>query len=290
VALKRTGEKHLDLDIVVCAKNQASYLNRILKQIVAEVPFKNLIVVYGTSQDRTPQIAQKYTKNTFWDRDKGLGAARAMGIAKASSEIVAMVDADVILATGWYEKLICHFRSPHVAAVMGTCVYGYGCKPLEAYWEYIRRTEQVNYGCQNTMFRREAVLSVGNFDSAIRGAGEDYDLYLRLQAAGYQWVWEKTASAYHPMTMREYLRHVSWWTRGRPYIDEMEQWANTTSILRVYLRQAVYAVEALKTAEKLSVKVHPTFLLYWPTVRANSLLILLSELKKRNIALKCAQK
>jgi len=275
----------LDLDVVVCAKNQASYLDRILKQIVVEIPHKTLIVVYGSSQDKTCKVAQKYADKTIWDENKGLGAARARGITEATSEIVAMVDADVILAKGWYEKLSGHFDKPQVAAVMGTCIYGYGCKPLEAYWEYIRRTEKINYGCQNTLFRREAVLKVGNFDSTIQGAGEDYDLYRRLQAAGYLWLWKKTASAYHPMTMQDYLRHVSWWTRGRPYIDETANWAATTSILRVYMHQALYALEALKTAEKLSVKVHPTFLLYWPTLRINSLMILLRELKKRNIAL-----
>jgi cellulose synthase/poly-beta-1,6-N-acetylglucosamine synthase-like glycosyltransferase len=271
----------LDLDIVVCAKNQAAYLNQILKQITVAVPFKNLIVVYGTSKDNTKQVAEKYTKQAFWDGDRGLGAARALGMTKASSEIVAMVDADVILAGDWYERLICRFSDSKTAAVMGTCVYGYGCKPLEAYWEYIRRTEEVNYGCQNTMFRRRAVLEVGNFDATIRGAGEDYDLYLRLQAAGYTWLWEKQASAYHPMTMNEYIKHVSWWTRGRPYVDEVERWAGKTSVFRVHMRQMLLFVESLKKAEKLSMEVHPTFLVYWPAISLNSALITLSELKKR---------
>ena len=276
----------MDLDIVVCAKNQAPYLNQILKQITAEVPSKNLIVVYGTSKDSTKQVAEKYTQHVFWDEDQGLGAARALGMTKASSEIVAMVDADVILAGDWYAKLICRFSDSKAAAVMGTCVYGYGCKPLEAYWEYIRRTEEVNYGCQNTMFRREAVLEVGNFDANIRGAGEDYDLYLRLQAAGYTWLWEKQASAYHPMTMREYIKHVSWWIRGRPYIDEVERWADKTSVFRVHMRQALLFIESLKKAGKLSVKIHPTFLVYWPTISLNNALITLNELKKRSIKLK----
>ncbi len=247
------------------------------------MPHKNLIVIYGSSKDTTQQVAEKYTRQVFWDEDHGLGAARALGVAKASSEIVAMVDADVILAEDWYRKLIGCFDNPAVAAVMGTCVYGYGCKPLEAYWEYIRRTEKVNYGCQNTMFRREAVLEVGNFDSCIRGAGEDYDLFLRLSAAGYVWLWAKQASVYHPMTMHEYLKHVSWWTRGRPYVDEVERWAGETSVFRVYMRQMLLMFESLKKAEKLSVKVHPTFLVYWPAVSLNSALIVLSELKKRNL-------
>ena len=124
----------MELDVVVCAKNQAKHLDRVLRQIVHNVPLKNLIVIYATSVDDTEQTAKKYTNNVFWDEDKGLGAARNLGIMKATSEIVAMIDADVILTEGWYQQLIKHFQNPSVAAVEGACIYGYGYKPLESYW------------------------------------------------------------------------------------------------------------------------------------------------------------
>lgn len=257
----------MKVDVVVCAKNQAEAMDRVLHQIVREVPFKNLIVMYGSSKDQTRKTAEKYTDNVFWDGDKGLGAARNLGMKKATSEIVAMIDADVILAEGWYTHLIGHFRNSDVAAVMGTCVYGYGCKPLESYSEYLRRTTQVNWGCQNTMFRREAVLKVGNFNDRIKGAGEDYELYQRLLAAGYKWVWDKDASVYHPMNMLEYLEHSRWWAQGDPYVDSAQMWVARTSLVRAYGRQAIYMLKAFREAAKLAVAVHPTFLLYWPVVR-----------------------
>lgn len=270
----------MNLDVVVCAKNQAKPMVRILHQIIREVPFKNLIVVYGSSKDQTKETAEKYTDNVFWDGDKGLGAARNIGMKKATSEIVAMIDADVVLAEGWYKQLISHFQNSDVAAVMGTCVYGYGVKPLESYAEYQRRTEQVNWGCQNTMFKRETVLAIGNFNESVKGAGEDYDLYKRLLAAGYKWVWVREASAYHPMTLQEYLRHVRWWARGEPYITEAAQWAEKTSILRVYGGQAFFLLESFSNGVKLAVEVHPIFFLYWPVLRITSVLELLKGLKK----------
>ncbi len=126
----------MDLDVVVCAKNRALLLKRVLKQIVREVPFKNLIIIYGSSEDETKKIAENFTDKVYWDGDKGLGAARNLGMRKASSEFVAMIDTDVILAKGWYESVIDHFEDPTVAAVMGSCIFGYGCLPLERLWQY----------------------------------------------------------------------------------------------------------------------------------------------------------
>jgi glycosyltransferase involved in cell wall biosynthesis len=256
----------MNLDVVICAKNEAESLEQVLEQVIREVPFSNLIVIYGSSRDRTKVIAEKYTKNVFWDGDKGLGAARALGIKKAKSEIVAMIDADVILTEGWYHQLIGHFENPEVAAVMGTCIYGYGCKPLESYYEYLRWKEPDNWGCHNTMFRCDAILKVGNFDETIQGAQEDHDMYLRLLNAGYKWIWVRNVTVYHPMTLREHLDHVYWWCLGKLYVKIMYQKANKSSF-RLYGRFAFSVLQSFFTGVRLSINIHPIFLLYYPLVK-----------------------
>jgi GT2 family glycosyltransferase len=272
----------MNLDVVVCAKNQARSMDRVLQQIITHVPFKNLIVVYGTSTDETKKIAEKYTSNVFWDENKGLGAARNLGVRKATSEIVAMIDADVILTKEWFQQLITHFKDPKVAAVIGTCIYGYGYKPLEAYYEHLRRTATVNWGCQNTLFRKEAVLKVGNFDDTIKGAGEDYDLYLRLIAAGYKWTWVRKATVWHPMTLTEYLKHMNWWSRGRPFMAEAAEEAKGLSLLRFYACQLSSILVAFSEGLKLATSVHPTFIALWPFMRTSTVLHILAELKKQH--------
>ena len=224
--------------MVVCAKNRAQSLHQILKQIQSEVPYKNLIIIFGSSDDGTQEVAKRFTSNVFWDGDEGLGAARNLGIRKSSSEIVAMIDTDVILTKGWYHQLIRHFYDPKTAVAIGTCIYGYGCKPLESYWRYLQKNDTVNFGCHNTMFNRQILLEIGNFDRKILGAGEDYDLYLRFLAAGYKWIWDKKASVYHPMSLFEYLHHVRWWAQGRPRIQEIVKAGSGRSLVRIYSRQA----------------------------------------------------
>lgn len=275
----------LKVDVVVCAKNQAMCLERVLKQIISFIPFENLIVVYGTSKDNTKEVAKKYATKVFWDEDKGLGAARAIGVEKAESEIVAFIDSDVILTKDWFQRLIKYLDDLKVAAVNGTCIFGYGCKPLESLWEYIRRTGSIYVGCNNTMFRREAVLGVGNFNKSIKEAGEDYELYYRLLKAGYKWIWVKDVTVYHPMNMLEFLERVRRWTRGRARIDGIVSQVSKVSLLRLYARLFCAIPESLWGGVKLSLLVNPLFLLYSPlmnTVRVQEeFKMLIKYLKNR---------
>ena len=204
----------LGIDVVVCAKNREKPIANLLRQITSEIPIENLIVVYGTSSDRTREVALQFTDKVYWDEDEGLGAARNLGIRKSSSEIVAMIDTDVILPKDWYKKLVRHFDDSKVAAATGTCIYGYGCSPLQKWWEYFGRLADVQWGCHNVMFRRSAVLSIGNFNKEIKGAGEDYDVFKRLLKAGYKWAWAKEVVVFHPMNAFETLKHNIWWAKG----------------------------------------------------------------------------
>ena len=204
----------MSIDVVVCAKNRAKMLDSLLPQVTHEIPLRNLIVIYGTSQDQTKETALQYTNKVFWDEDKGLGAARNLGIEKASSEIVAMIDTDIFLPKKWHERLIRHFKNPEVAAAMGTCIYGYGCLPLQRFWEHNSAHWQEQWGCHNILLRRSSILEIGNFNKDARGAGEDYDLYKRLLNAGFKWIWDKKVVVYHPMNLLEYMQHSVWWAKG----------------------------------------------------------------------------
>ena len=190
-----------------------------------------------------------------------------------------MIDSDVILTKEWYQQLLHAFQDDNVAAVMGTCLYGYGCKPLEAYSEYLRRKDNVNLGCSNAMFRRKTVLEIGNFNKEIKGAGEDYDLYLRLLKAGYKWVWVKQATVLHPMTLPNYLNHFRWWARGIPYIKEIKRVSVEVSLGRVYSRQFFLIIEDAVKGITLSQRVHPIWLFLSPLRRGLCVIETIKALK-----------
>jgi glycosyltransferase involved in cell wall biosynthesis len=271
----------MNLDVVVCAKNRAQVLERVLQQITHEVPFRDLIVIYGSSKDRTKEVAEKYTKKVFWDGDKGLGAARNLGVRKASSELVAMIDSDVILTKDWYKRLVKHFEHPKVAAATGTVIFGYGFLPIQCLYEYWRRTSST-YGwyCSNCLFKRDDVIKVGNFDETIRGAGEDTDLYNRISAAGYKWVWDKEVVVYHPMSLSEYLDHIRWWAEAVPLMQELMVQVRTHSLFRVYCRSGYSILKSFQEGVRLSHTAHAALLFYRPMFQTEMVRTQLKALRK----------
>jgi glycosyltransferase involved in cell wall biosynthesis len=278
--MKVSVSEDMSLDVVVCAKDRAEPLERVLRQITREIPFRDLIVIYGTSNDETKEIAKKYTSKVFWDGDKGLGAARNLGIRKASSELVAMIDTDVILTKDWHTRLIKHFEDPKVAAAMGTTIYGYGVLPIQRQWEYWRLAWPETWGCTNTIFRRDCVLEAGNFDEAIGGAGEDYDLYRRILAAGYKWAWDREVLIYHPMSLFEYFNHTAWWAEAVPFMRELAVQVRAYSLFRIYCRLVYQLLKSLEDGVRLSRAVHPTMLFYTPLLEGARFKARLKGLKK----------
>jgi hypothetical protein len=65
----------MNVDVVVCTKNSAKSMKRGMQQIADEIPFKNLIVIYGSSADGTKDISEEYTGNVFWARALEAGLA-----------------------------------------------------------------------------------------------------------------------------------------------------------------------------------------------------------------------
>jgi glycosyltransferase involved in cell wall biosynthesis len=274
--------KSMSLDVVVCVKNRAHVLEQTLQQILREVPVRELIVVYGSSSNGTKGIAEKYADKVFWDEDKGLGAARNLGVRKASSELVAMIDSDVILTKDWYKRLVKHFEDPKVAAVTGTIIFGYGFLPVQRLYEYWRTRSQVwGYFTSNCMFKRGLILEVGNFDETIRGAGEDADLYRRVIAAGYKWAWDRDVVVYHPMSLLEYLDHLRWWAQSVPLMQELAVQVRTYSLFRVYCRLVGSILDRAREGVRLSLIVHPSMLFYMPMFEAVMVRAKLEGIKKR---------
>lgn len=258
-----------------------SALEHVLRQIIREIPLNNLIVVYGSSKDKTKEVAEKFTKNVFWDEDKGLGAARNLGIRMASSTFVAMIDTDLILPRDWCKRILRNFEDSKVAAAMGYTIYGYGCPPVQHLFEYWRRRNSGSYGCTNTIFRRNLVLEIGNFNADIRGAGEDYDLYKRVCSAGYKWAFDRETISYHPMRLFEFFHHVSWWAKSPVDIRETIVEVRTYSLFRIYGRNALSILSSTKEAF-VNLAFHRTLstLLMLPLVQTISVISRIRELKK----------
>lgn len=157
------------------------------------------------------------------DRRRGPGAARNTGWRRATTELIAFLDADCDPHPGWLDALLPHFGDPAVAAVAPriTTTAPSTLPPALARYEEARPT--LDRGPQEAIVRprsrvpfvptaalvvrRVALEAVDGFDETLR-FGEDVDLVWRLADAGWTIRYDPRATVVHPAraTARDWLR------------------------------------------------------------------------------------
>lgn len=171
------------ITVVIPVRNAAEILDDCLASVVAQGP-ASIIVVDGLSTDGTLEIARRYADKILSDEGRGLPAARSIGARAATTPLVALVDADVILPDGSLAALLAEFERDGYTALQAGLLSESG----PGYWGQAlaehHRTGRSRYwfGLVATIFDRDRLLEHG-FDASFE-SGEDIELRWRLAAAG----------------------------------------------------------------------------------------------------------
>jgi GT2 family glycosyltransferase len=206
------------VSVVVCSYNGSRTLGQCLRSLeTLDYPDYEVIVVDDGSTDHTRAVlAEHPTVRAIHQANRGLSAARNVGLQEATGSIVAYTDADCYADPQWLTHLVYQLAHTSAAGVGGpnlapedgrlaACVAAAPGQPM-----HVLESDQVAEhipGC-NMAFRREALLAVNGFDPVYRKAGDDVDLCWRLQQAGYWITFAPGAFVWHHrrQTPRAYLR------------------------------------------------------------------------------------
>jgi glycosyltransferase involved in cell wall biosynthesis len=193
----------MKLSFVIPAYNEEACLGRCLQSILAEVgccPHETeIIVVNNNSTDRTREIAAACPSVQVVDEEKkGIVWARQAGYQAARGDLVANIDADNVLPTGWLERVFGEFsRDDRLVVLSGPLVYydlswlynlqtkffyGVGYLTYLINHFVIRKGGMVQGG--NFVVRRSALEEIGGYNTEIDFYGEDTDIARRMQRAG----------------------------------------------------------------------------------------------------------
>ncbi len=183
------------ISVIVCTYNGARTLRRCLNALAAlDYPSYEVIVVNDGSTDDTQAIAQDYPVRLINQSNKGLSAARNVGLAASDGDIVAYIDDDAFPHCYWLRYLAAGFgRSAHVGiggpnlppagdGLVAECVAMAPGNPL-----HVLLSDEIAEhipGC-NMAYRKESLVAIGGFDTRFRAAGDDVDLCWRLQDRGW---------------------------------------------------------------------------------------------------------
>jgi cellulose synthase/poly-beta-1,6-N-acetylglucosamine synthase-like glycosyltransferase/DNA-binding beta-propeller fold protein YncE len=196
------------VSVVVCAYNASDTLEDCLTSLEAlTYPDVEIILVNDGSRDRTSAIARQHARVRVIDiPNGGLSAARNVGLAHATGEIVAYTDADTRVDRDWLTYLVQPFLTSNVVGSGGPNVVPADDPPIAqciarapggpTHVLLDDRTAEHVPGC-NMAFRRNALLAIDGFNPIYLRAGDDVDVCWRLQARGGKIGFASSALVWH---------------------------------------------------------------------------------------------
>lgn len=160
-------------------------------------PNVEIIVVDGNSKDKTIEIAKKYTNKIFFDSGL-LGSARQTGVEKATGEIVALFDSDIIIPhKDWLRNAVeCFNYDDRVSTIWPENIAPPDGGPVVRlyfnHWKLVIedriKKRRGLYGGGNALFLRRAIEEIGGVSRSLHW-GEDFDWAQKLKDKGYKVVY-----------------------------------------------------------------------------------------------------
>lgn len=212
----KTCESRPPATVLVCTRGRAELIPRCLHSIASVLGESDqLLVVEAGSSSARKLVAELGDARCQWLAAGLPGKSRQLnhGIRAARHEVILMTDDDCSVRRGWIDAMAAAFLEPDVGLAFGpvdglsrlpSSVPG---KPLPpgpappAMWRF-------SHGAAMAV-RRSAAFEVGGFDERLGpGAavhGEEADLLLRMQAAGWR-CWAADAPA---------VQHLEWRTEAQ---------------------------------------------------------------------------
>ncbi len=196
------------VSVIVCAYNAADTIDECLTSLEGlRYPDFEMLLVNDGSNDRTGDIARTHPRVRVVDiPNGGLSAARNVGLAEATGDIVAYTDADVRVDRDWLTFLVQPFLTSDVVGSGGPNVVPPDDPPMAqavarapggpAHVLLDDRIAEHVPGC-NMAFRRHALLAIEGFNAIYLRAGDDVDVCWRLQARGWKIGFAPAALVWH---------------------------------------------------------------------------------------------
>ncbi len=209
------------VSITITTKNEEKNIKPCLESIKQQDYPQNkieIIVVDNHSQDRTKQIAKKYTKKVF-DKGPERSAQRNFGMLKKSKgKYLMFLDADMSLAPRVITEAVKELeKQPLVGLYIPEIVLG------NSFFSRLRRFERSFYDATVIdcvrIIKKDAFIKIAGFDSSMSGP-EDWDLDKKIRKIGkVKLLNKKEAVIFHneaESSLKNYLRKKAYYSQSFP--------------------------------------------------------------------------
>jgi glycosyltransferase involved in cell wall biosynthesis len=207
------------VSVVVPTRGRAAYLEVTLDSLLGqrtEIAYEIVVVDDGSADATAAVVAARPTVRYVAHREgRGLNAARNTGLQESQAELIAFVDDDVLVPSGWVDALVAGsrrhpeaeaFGGPIRARFEGRTPRGCGREepPITTLDLGSEDCEATKAWGANFAVRRAAVERVGPFDERIvRPHGDEEEWIERLRASGGTVVYLAEAGLDHRRTAED---------------------------------------------------------------------------------------
>jgi len=195
------------ISVVVCSRNGARTLSDCCEGLIGlDYPRYEVIMVDDGSTDATASIASEYGFRVISTENRGLSAARNLGMEAANGEIIAYTDDDARPDPHWLRYLAWTFLTTGHAGVGGPNIsppedsrtaWAVANSPGGPTHVLLSDTVAEHIPGCNMAFRTSCLRQVGGFDSRFRTAGDDVDICWRMQQEGWTLGFSPAAMVWH---------------------------------------------------------------------------------------------
>ena len=198
------------VSVIIPCYNHGKYLLQAIESIWAQdYPAVEIVVVDDGSEDNTKEIAENAEGIVYvYQQNKGLSAARNLGIENAKGEFLVFLDADDwLLPKALSTNSAFLVQNPTLAFVSGAHdkVYEKEGRTQAETWEvtqnhYLQLLQSNYIGMHATVMFRRWVFQEFRYDTSLNSC-EDYDLYLNVS--------RKYPVLHHTTRIAAYRLHTS---------------------------------------------------------------------------------
>ena len=194
----------MKISFVIPAHNEEKYIEKCLDSVFsalcADSYDAEVIVVDNASTDQTSEIASRYAQvKLVHEPQKGLVRARRAGFLASTGDLIANIDADTMLPSGWIDTVLNEFaENEKLIALSGPFIYydlplitRFFVKYIHyriAYLFYFLNRFILNTGSilqgGNFIIRRSVLEKIDAYNTSIDFYGEDTEFARRLHPEG----------------------------------------------------------------------------------------------------------
>ena len=184
---------HPRVSVVVPCFNLGRYLPDAIASVHRQTfhDFEILVVDDGSTDVETVEALAALERGgtrVVRSANRGLSAARNLGIKEAHGELITCLDADDLFDPGWLDAGVSRLDADPTLAFVSHWLEAFGDE--EGAWTP-GRSDLAALLDQNVfngaaLFRRQLVDAVGGFDETMRDGCEDWEFWIRVMERGYR--------------------------------------------------------------------------------------------------------